>query len=122
MFPLRVPGRRPVAGAVGIPLPGMHFKLIDDDGQEVGTDTPGELLCKGVNLMKGYFENPKATAEYIFFLLILLMRSYRDGWFCTGDVATVSKDGIFTILDRKKELLKFDGFQIAPGMTPFLQD
>jgi len=56
--------------------------------------------------MKGYFENPKATAETI-----------RDGWLYTGDVAVADKDGVFTILDRKKELLNYEGNQIAPGMS-----
>jgi non-ribosomal peptide synthetase component E (peptide arylation enzyme) len=62
----------------------------------------------GDNVTKGYFENPKATAETI-----------RDGWLCTGDVAVAAKDGGFTILDRKKELLKYEGNQIAPGMDLF---
>ena len=62
----------------------------------------------GDNVTKGYFENPKATAETI-----------RDGWLYTGDVAVAAEDGVFTILDRKKELLKYEGNQIAPGIYLF---
>lgn len=104
-----------VDGAVGRPIPGMHARLVDDDGNDVPPGTPGELVFRGISLqvvtdlgddvMKGYFENSRATAKTI-----------RYGWLYTGDVAVACKDGVFTILDRKKELLKYEGNQIAPGM------
>ena len=103
-------------GAVGRPLPGTQVRLVDDEGNDVPPGTPGELLFKGIsfrvttdvgdNVTKGYFENPEATAETI-----------RDGWLCTGDVVVAAEDGVFTILDRKKELLKYEGNQIAPGIS-----
>jgi long-subunit acyl-CoA synthetase (AMP-forming) len=57
-----------VEGAVGSPLPGTDARLIDDEGNDVGYNSPGELLFRGENVMKGYFENPTATAEYKIFL------------------------------------------------------
>jgi|SRR5271156_6906893 len=104
-----------VEGAVGRPFPGTHVRLVDDEGNDVPSGTPGELLFKGIwhsrvtadvgeNVAKEYFENPKATVETI-----------RDGWLYTGDVAVATEDAVFTILDRKKELLKYEGNQIAPA-------
>ncbi|KID63913.1 4-coumarate:coenzyme A ligase, partial [Metarhizium hybridum] len=80
-----------VMGTVGNLMPNSHCKLLDDQGQEVGIDTPGELCIKGPNVCLGYWRNEKATRETI-----------QNGWLRTGDVAIRNKDGLFWIVDRKK--------------------
>ncbi|KHO11198.1 hypothetical protein MAA_11276 [Metarhizium robertsii ARSEF 23] len=93
-----------VMGTVGNLMPNSHCKLLDDEGQEVGIDTPGELCIKGPNVCLGYWRNEKATRETI-----------QNGWLRTGDVAIRNKDGLFWIVDRKKELIKVNGLQVAPA-------
>jgi acyl-CoA synthetase (AMP-forming)/AMP-acid ligase II len=80
-------------------------KLIDDDGKEVPQGERGEIWVKGPNVMKGYWRKPEATAETI----------TPDGWLKTGDIAWYDKDGRFFIVDRKKELIKVKGNQVAPA-------
>ena len=74
-------------------------------GKDVGTDEPGELWLRGPQVMKGYYNKPEATA----------LCTSPDGWFMTGDVATVDTNGWFEIVDRVKELIKYKGMQIAPA-------
>ena len=84
----------------------MEARLISTETKEdVGIDTPGELILRGPNVMEGYFENEAATRDTI----------DADGWLHTGDVATVDKDGFFFIVDRVKELIKYKGFQVPPA-------
>ncbi|MDE0546367.1 AMP-binding protein [Microbacterium sp. C7(2022)] len=96
---------------VGYTIPNMTCKLIDPetgaeiDVPEAGVSAPGELLCKGPNVMVGYLGNPEATAETI----------DEDGWLHTGDIATVSSEGAVTLIDRLKELIKYKGYQVAPA-------
>lgn len=97
--------------SVGITLPNMECKLIDPStGEEIevpesGVSAPGELLCKGPNVMVGYLGNDEATAETL----------EADGWLHTGDIATVSAEGYVTVVDRLKELIKYKGYQVAPA-------
>ena len=77
-------------GSISPVLPNMQIRSVDDDGNDVEPGQPGELICKGDIVTRGYFNNPQATAE-----------SFHDGWFYTGDVA-IEKDGKFYIVDRKK--------------------
>jgi acyl-CoA synthetase (AMP-forming)/AMP-acid ligase II len=96
--------------SVGLTLPNMECKLIAADGSEIevpteGTSEPGELLCRGPNVMKGYLGNDEATRETI----------EPDGFLHTGDIATVSAEGYVTIVDRLKELIKYKGYQVAPA-------
>lgn len=79
-------------GSVGRLLPNCEFKLLDDDGKEVGVGTPGELFIRGPNVCLGYWRNEAATRESL----------DKDGWFRTGDIAVCDKDGMFAIVDRKK--------------------
>ena len=71
----------------------LIFDSLIDKGNDVGFDEPGELWVKGPQVMKGYLNRPDATAEAI-----------EDGWFKTGDIATVDEAGYFRIVDRKKDM------------------
>ena len=80
-----------VAGSCGVAVKHMEVKVLSDDPQNV----PGELVCRGINVMKGYYKNPEATHAVI----------DKDGWFHTGDLATMSADGYFFIKGRSKNML-----------------
>ena len=99
------PGRdRP--GSIGFPISNTECKLVDPaSGNEVGVNEPGELWIRGPQVMKGYLNNPEATAATL----------DDDGWLHTGDIATVDEDGYFFIVDRLKELIKYKGFQVPPA-------
>jgi acyl-CoA synthetase (AMP-forming)/AMP-acid ligase II len=98
--------------SIGLAIPNMESKLVDvETGEEItapegGVSEPGELMCKGPNVMLGYLGNDEATASTL----------EKDGWLHTGDIATVSSDGIYTIVDRLKELIKYKGYQVAPAV------
>jgi long-chain acyl-CoA synthetase len=81
-------------GSIGFPIDGVEFRLADD----------GELLIRGHNVMKGYWQRPEATAEAI----------DVGGWFRTGDIARVDDEGYFFIVDRKKEVVIRGGFNVYP--------
>ncbi|MEN3040121.1 MAG: long-chain fatty acid--CoA ligase [Bacteroidia bacterium] len=88
-------------GSVGRPLPGVEVRIEPLEGY---TEGEGEIVVRGPNVMIGYYKNPEATAEVL-----------RDGWFHTGDVGRIDKDGFLYITDRKKELFKTAGGKyIAP--------
>ena len=90
-----------VAGSCGVAVKHMEVKVLSDDPQNV----PGELVCRGINVMKGYYKNPEATHAVI----------DKDGWFHTGDLATMSADGHFFIKGRSKNmLLGANGQNISP--------
>ena len=90
-----------VAGSCGVAVKHMEVKVLSDDPQNV----PGELVCRGINVMKGYYKNPEATHAVI----------DKDGWFHTGDLATMSADGHFFIKGRSKNmLLSASGQNIYP--------
>ena len=92
--------------SVGLLLPNMEAMVVDPDtGTELPPGETGELWCRGPNVMAGYLDNPEATAETL----------DADGWLHTGDLATVTEDGIFTIADRLKELIKYKGYQVPPA-------
>lgn len=95
----------PAPGSVGKLLKGCYGKIIDENGKTLGPNVVGEVCHKGLLVMKGYFENPKATAESI----------DKDGWFHTGDLGYFDEKGHFFIVDRLKELIKYKGFQVAPA-------
>ena len=93
-------------GTVGPCLPNIECKLIDPmSGRELGPNERGELWLRGPQVMKGYLNNPEATAQCL----------DRDGWLHTGDIAYADEDGYFFIVDRVKELIKYKGFQVAPA-------
>ncbi len=93
--------RRP--GSVGLPVAGVQVRIVDDDARPVATGEPGELEVRGDSLMRGYWNDPDATAA-----------AFRDGWFRTGDVATADADGYVRIVGRSStDIVKSGGFKIA---------
>jgi acyl-CoA synthetase (AMP-forming)/AMP-acid ligase II len=98
-------GAPPNPGSIGPLLPGTEARVVDiATGEDVDQGSPGELLVRGPQVMKGYLGNDAATAAAI-----------QDGWLRTGDVVTVDADGWFTVVDRIKELIKVKGYQVAPA-------
>ncbi|KAK2753856.1 hypothetical protein FQN55_000220 [Onygenales sp. PD_40] len=90
-------------GCIGHVLPNVELRMVDDDYNDVETGQPGELLVRAPMVTEGYYDNPQATKD-----------AFHDGWFCTGDIGII-KNGLFYVVDRKKELLKYKGLQIAPA-------
>ncbi|PGH09006.1 hypothetical protein AJ79_05801 [Helicocarpus griseus UAMH5409] len=92
-------------GSVGRPVPSLEMKLIDNDGNNISAyGVRGEMCVRGPTVIKGYFENPTANAE-----------SFDGEWFKTGDIGYCDeKTKKWYIVDRKKELIKVRGFQVAP--------
>src|SRR2546429_488301 len=93
-------------GSIGPPAPNTECKLVDPaTGAELGPNHEGEVCVRGPQNMKGYLNNPEATARTI----------DKDGWLHTGDIGYADEDGHFYIVDRVKELIKYKGFQVAPA-------
>ncbi len=93
-------------GSVGTAAPNSECKLLDPaTGEELGPNQEGELCVRGPQVMKGYLNNPEATARTI----------DGDNWLHTGDIGYADADGHFFIVDRVKELIKYKGFQVAPA-------
>ena len=92
-------------GSIGLPLPSTEISIRDDDGNEVGFDTPGELCVRGPQVMQGYWGRPDATEEVI----------SGDGWLRTGDMATIDENGYLRIVDRKKDMIIVSGFNVYPN-------
>jgi malonyl-CoA/methylmalonyl-CoA synthetase len=95
--------RRP--GFVGLPLPGVEIRLLDEDGVVEEAERIGEVHIRGPNLFLGYLNRPDATAE-----------AMRDGWFATGDLAALAQDGYVRIVGRKStDLIKTGGYKVGAG-------
>ena len=92
-------------GSAGALLPNIECKVLDDEGKEVGVGERGEIFFKGPNVCLGYWKNETATANAI----------GADKFYRTGDVVIRDAQGMFYVVDRKKELIKVDGFQVAPA-------
>ena len=92
------------AGSVGTPIAGVEMKVIDDQGLDLPVGEVGEIVIRGYNVMKGYWNNPQATADAI----------DADGWFRTGDLARIDEDGYFFIVDRKKDMIIRGGYNVYP--------
>jgi long-chain acyl-CoA synthetase len=93
-------------GTVGLPLPGVRMKILDEQGKEVPRGQIGELCVRGPNVMKGYWKLPAETAEAFF-----------GDWFRTGDLGTEDADGYFSIVDRKKDMIIVNGMNVYPRMV-----
>lgn len=92
-------------GTIGMPLPSTDVSLRDDDDREVGIGKPGELCVKGPQVMSGYWNDDAATGEVM----------THDGYFRTGDIATVDERGYFKIVDRKKDMISVSGLKAYPN-------
>ncbi len=91
-------------GTVGLPLPGIDIKIVDDDERELETPEIGEVCVRGDNIMAGYYKRPEETKEAF----------TADGWLKTGDLGFLDSDGYLTLVDRKKDLIIVKGFNVYP--------
>ncbi|HZU33612.1 MAG TPA: AMP-binding protein, partial [Candidatus Angelobacter sp.] len=102
IFDFRAPGivqRGARPGTIGHPLPGMTVRIVDPEtGEPLPPNTPGMLLVRGPNVMQGYLGRPEKTQEVL-----------KDGWYTTGDIASVADDGFLTITDRLSRFSKIGG-------------
>jgi len=97
------PHKQRKPGTIGTPFEGVQMRVVDADGAALPVGEVGEIVIRGHNVMKGYWGKPEATAEAI-----------PDGWFRTGDLATVDGDGYFTVVGRKKDLIIRGGYNVYP--------
>jgi long-chain acyl-CoA synthetase len=97
------PDRPRKPGSIGIPVAGVEMRLVGVDGEDAPPGEVGEIAVRGDNVMKGYWQREAATREAI-----------PDGWFRTGDLATVDDDGYYFIVDRKKDLIIRGGYNVYP--------
>ncbi len=91
------------AGSIGTPIEGVEMRVVDEDDNEVAQGEVGEIVIRGHNIMKGYWQRPDATEE-----------AMRGGWFHSGDMARIDEDGCFYIVDRKKDLIIRGGYNVYP--------
>ena len=97
------PDRERKPGSIGTPIAGVEMKVVDDQDNDLPAGEVGEIVIRGHNVMKGYWQRPDATAEVM-----------RGGWFHTGDMARVDEDGYFFIVDRKKDMIIRGGYNVYP--------
>ena len=97
------PDRERKPGSIGTPIEGVEMKVVDEDDNEVDQGEVGEIVIRGHNIMKGYWQRPDATEE-----------AMRGGWFHSGDMARVDEEGYFYIVDRKKDLIIRGGYNVYP--------
>ena len=94
-----------VSTTAGRAIPGIEVRCVDAAGRDVAPGTPGEILVRGFNVMKGYLDDPKATAEAV----------DADGWLKTGDIGIMDAEGYIRITDRAKDLFIVGGFNCYPA-------
>jgi long-chain acyl-CoA synthetase len=90
-------------GSVGPALAGVEVKIFDENDRELPQNTVGEVVCRGDNVMKGYYKMPEETEQAL-----------RGGWLHTGDMGYLDEDGHLYIVERKKDLIIRGGFNIYP--------
>jgi acyl-CoA synthetase (AMP-forming)/AMP-acid ligase II len=92
--------------SVGRPIPGTEMKVIDQDtGKQVGTFDVGEMMVRGPNVLKGYWQNPEETDKQL----------EKDGWLHTGDLVSMDENGFITMYGRSKDLINRGGLKIYPS-------
>jgi long-chain acyl-CoA synthetase len=92
-------------GCIGLPISSTECGIMDDDGALLPQGEVGELVVRGPQVMKGYWERPEETAKVL----------TDEGWLRTGDVAMMTPDGFFKIVDRKKDMILVSGFNVFPN-------
>ncbi len=90
-------------GSIGLPVPELEVKILDDNGAEKGTGEIGELVTRGPNVMLGYYGLPEESAEAL-----------KNGWLHTGDLAYKDEEGYYFIVDRKKDIVIVSGLNVYP--------
>ncbi len=98
------PGAANRPGTIGLPLPDTEARLADPDTGATIAEGVGELVVRGPQVMKGYFNNPHATEAVL-----------RDGWLYTGDMARRDAEGYYTLVDRKRDIIKTSGYLVFPA-------
>jgi long-chain acyl-CoA synthetase len=96
-------GRQTRPGSIGLAIPGFEARIVNDQDEDVSIGEVGELIIRGPGVMKGYFNQPEATAETL-----------RGGWLHTGDLARMDEDRYIYIVDRKKEMIIRGGYNVYP--------
>src|SRR6202142_1350684 len=89
---------------IGQPLALTECRVLDLEDREVAPGEAGELVMRGPQFMLGYWKEPQATAAVL-----------RDGWYYSGDIVRTDEDGFYYVLDRRKEMIKYKGFPVAPA-------
>ncbi|MBT8165097.1 MAG: 4-coumarate--CoA ligase family protein [Acidimicrobiia bacterium] len=92
-------------GSIGVAISNTECRVVDPDGNDLGVGEDGEIWIRGPQVMKGYLNNPGATAATV----------DEDGWLHTGDIGHIDADDHWYIVDRLKELIKYKGFQVPPA-------
>jgi len=92
-------------GSIGLPLPNTDVSIRNEFGQELPTNSVGELWARGPQIMKGYWNNPSETQQVL----------NVDGWLKTGDIAVIDERGFVSLVDRKKDLILVSGFNVYPN-------
>ena len=92
-------------GTIGMPLPGIDVAIMDDDGRELPLGEAGELCIRGPNVMVGYYNQPEETRR----------STTEDGFLRTGDIARMEPNGHIRIVDRKKDMINVNGFNVFPN-------
>ncbi len=93
------------SGTIGLPMPNVDIRILDDAGKEVALGEPGEIAIKGPQVMDGYWQQPEETAEVM----------TKDGYFKSGDVGVMDEKGFTKIVDRKKDMILVSGFNVFPN-------
>lgn len=91
-------------GTIGVPWPSTQMKIIREDGTDAPIGEAGEIVARGPQVFKGYYNRPEETAK-----------AMLDDWFKTGDVGVMNEDGFFKIVDRKKDMILVSGFNVYPN-------
>jgi len=92
-------------GSIGLPLPNVDLRLLDEEGRDVAPGEPGEIVIRGPQVMAGYWQRPEETAQSM----------TEDGFFKTGDVGVMDARGYTKIVDRKKDMILVSGFNVYPN-------
>jgi long-chain acyl-CoA synthetase len=95
---------KPKAGSIGLPLPEVEMRLVDEDGNDVELGDPGEIVVRGPNVFAGYWNRPEDTE-----------RAFFGDWFRTGDIAVKDEEGYLYLVDRKRDLIIVSGFNVYPS-------